>query len=170
MTFISTNRREFDSSQLALDIADGATIWYPASKVHDDDDGDKSTGDVVEDDDNEDDSDDNDVDEDLHKTATEIANKTDDYGFRSSTEDNSRIEPISGPGTSWMGKVPSYLLKVLAVGSQSGMHMASHSEEVTGSSFDAFLKGHADGSGMGELMGGQALLWDYTTVAELKQL
>ena len=57
-----------------------------------------------------------------------------------------------------------------AVGSQSSMHMAFHSEEVTRSSFDAFLKEHADGSGVGELMGGQALLQDYTTAVELKQL
>ena len=48
--------------------------------------------------------------------------------------------------------------------------MASHSEEVTGSSFDAFLKECSDRSSIGELMGGQALLWDYTTAEELKQL
>ena len=53
---------------------------------------------------------------------------------------------------------------------QSGMHMASCSEEVTGASFDAFVNARADGSSIGELMGGQALLRDYTTVAELKQL
>ena len=121
-------------------------------------------------DDDEDDSDGDGLDEDLHKTATEIATKTDDSCFCSDAEDNSRIEPISGPGTSWMGKVPSYSLKVPAVGSQSGMHMASHSKEVTGSSFDAFHKERADRSGIGELMGGHALLWDYTTAVELKQL
>ena len=48
--------------------------------------------------------------------------------------------------------------------------MASCSEEVTGFSFDAFLKEHANRSGIGELMEGQALLWDYTMVAELKQI
>ena len=69
-----------------------------------------------------------------------------------------------------MGKVPSYSLKAPAVGSQSSMHMASRSGEVVGSSFNAFLKERADGSGVGELMGGQALLQDYTTAAELKQL
>ena len=170
MTFISTNCREFHSGWLPLDITDGVAILYLASKVDDNNDGDESTGDVVDDDNNEDDSDDNDVDEDLHKMATEIANKTDDSGFHSGAEDNSRIDPISGPGTSWMGKVPSYSLKMLAVGFQSGMHTASHSEEVTGSSFDAFLKECANGSSVGELMGGQALLQDYTTVVELKQL
>ena len=56
------------------------------------------------------------------------------------------------------------------MGSQSGMHMTSCSEEMTGSSFNAFLKECADGSSLGELMVGQALLRDYTTVAELKQL
>ena len=122
------------------------------------------------DDSDEDDSNDDDLDGDLHKTATEIVNKTDDSSFHSGAEDNSRIEPISSPGMSWMGKVPSYSLRVPAVGSQSGMHMASHSEEATGSSFDAFVKDHANGSGVGELMGGQALLRDYTTTAELKQL
>ena len=170
ITFISTNHREFDSGWLALDITDGVAIWYLASKVDNDDDGDESTGDAVEDDNDEDDSDDDDLDEDLHKTVTEIANNTDESGFCSGAEDNSRIEPLSGPRTSWMGKVPSYSLKALAVGSQSGMHTASCSEEATGSSFDAFLKEHANGSGIGKLMGGQALLRDYTTVVELKQL
>ena len=80
------------------------------------------------------------------------------------------MEPLSGPGTTWMGKMPSYSLRALAVSSQSGMHMESCSEEVTGSSFDAFVNALTDGSGVGELMGGQALLQDYTTVAELKQL
>ena len=48
-------------------------------------------GDAVEDDDDEDDSDDDGLDEDLHKMATEIATKTDDSGFHSDAEDNSRI-------------------------------------------------------------------------------
>ena len=167
ITFVSMSRREFDSGRLTLDIADMAAIRYPTSRV---DDGDESTGEAAEDDNDEIDSNDEDVDEDLHKTVTEIATKTDDSGFRSDAEDGTRLEVISGPGTSWTGRVLSYSLKAPAVGSQSGMHTASHSEEVTGSSFDAFLKERADGSGVGELMGGQALLWDYTTVAELKQL
>ena len=166
MTFIYTNHREFDYGRLVLDISDGAAIRYLASKVEDDDDGDESTGDAVEDDNDEDDN----LDEDLHKTATDIANKMDDSGFRSSAEDNSKIEPLSRPGTTWMGKVPSHALRAPAVGSWSSMRMASRSEEVTGASFDAFINAHAEGSGIGELMGGQALLQDYTTVAELKQL
>ena len=170
MTFVSTSCREFDSGRLALDIADMVAIWYLVSRVDDVDDGDESTGEVAEDDEDEDDSDDEDVDEDLHKTATEIATKMDDSSFCSDAEDNTRLEVISGPGTSWTGRVPSYSLKALAVGSQSGMHTVSCSEEVTGSSFNAFLKEHADGSSVGKLMGGQALLRDYTMVAELKQL
>ena len=106
MTFVSMSRREFDSGRLMLDIADMAAIQYPASRVDDIDDSDESTGEVAEDDDNEDDSNDEDVNEDLHKTATEIATKTDDSGFRSDAEDNTRLEVISGPGTSWMGRVP----------------------------------------------------------------
>ena len=136
-----------------LDIADTVAIRYLASRVDDVDDGDKSTGEVAEDDGNEDDSDDEDVDEDLHKTATEIATKMDDSGFRSDAEDSTRLEVISGPGTSWMGKAPSYSLKALAVGSQSGMHMESRSKEATGSSFNAFLRERADRSGVGKLMG-----------------
>ena len=108
---------------------------------------------MAEDNDDEDDSDDEDVDEDLHKTATEIANKTDDSGFCSNAEDYTQLEVISGPGTSWMGRVPLYSLKAPAVDSQSGMHTAFHSEEVTRSSFDAFLKECTDVSSVGELMG-----------------
>ena len=170
MTFVSTSHREFDSHQLTFDIADAATIWYPVSRVDDVDDGDESTGEVAEDDSDEDDSDDEDVDEDLHKTATEIATKMDDSGFHSDAEDNDWVEAILGPRTSWMGKAPSYSLKALTVGSQGGMHTVSSSEEATKSSFDTFLREHAKGSGIGELIGGQALLRDYTTMAELKQL
>ena len=154
MTFVSTSHREFDSGGLALDIADTAAIQYLASRVDNVDDGNESTGEVVEDDGDEDDSDDEAVDEDLHKTVTEIATKMDDSGFHSNAEDNTWLEVILGPRTSWMGKVPLYSLKAPAVGSQSSMHMASHSEEVTGSSFDAFLKERTDRSGIGELMGG----------------
>ena len=170
MTFVSTSHREFDSGQLVLDIADTAAIWYPVSRVDNIDDGNKSTGEVAEDYGNEDDSDDEDVDEDLHKTVAEIATKTDNSSFRSEAEDNTQLEVISGPRTSWMGKAPSYSLKAPVVGSQSGMHTAPCSEEATGSSFNAFLREHADRSSIGELMGGQALLRDYTTAAELKQL
>ena len=170
MTFVSMSHRESDSGRLALDIADMVAIQYLASRVDNIDDGNESTGEVMEDDGDEDDSNDEDVDEDLHKMVTEIATKMDNSSFRSDAEDNTQLEVILGPGTSWMGKVPSYSLKAPAVGSQSSMHMVSRNEEVTGSSFDAFLKEHANRSGVGELMGGQALLQDYTTAVELKQL
>ena len=109
MTFISTNCREFNSGQLVLDISDGTAIWYPASKVDDEDSkGDESMGDVAENNDDDDDTEDeDDLDEDLHKTVTDIANKTDDSSFHSSAEDNPKMEPLSGSGTTWTGKVPS---------------------------------------------------------------
>ena len=169
MTFISTSHREFDSGQVMLDTSDDTAIWYPVSKVDDDKDGNRSTGDVVEDDDDEEYSDEDKIDEDLHKMVKDIANKTDDSGFWSGTEDNPKIKPLSGPGTTWMGNVPLYSLKAPVVNIQSGMSTASHSE-VTGASFDAFLNAHADRSSFSELMEGQALLWDYTMAAELRQL
>ena len=119
MTFVSMSRREFDSSRLTLDIADTVAIWYPVSRVDDIDDSNKSTGEVAEDEGDEDDSDDEDVDEDLHKTVTEIATKMDDSGFHSNAEDNTQLEVILGPGTSWMGKAPSYSLKAPTVGSRA---------------------------------------------------
>ena len=154
----------------SFDITDAAAIRYLALRVDDVDDGNESAGEVAEDDGDEDDSNDEDVDEDLHKTVTEIATKTDDSGFRSDAEDNDQVEAILGPRAAWTGKVPSYLLKALTVGSQSSMHTGSHSKGATESSFDTFLRECAEGSGVGELMGGQALLRDYTTVVELKQL
>ena len=108
MTFVSMSRREFDSGSLVLDIADMAAIQYPASRVDDIDDSNEATGEAAEDDDDEYDSNDEDVDEDLHKTATEIATKTDNSGFRSHAEDDTQLEVILGPGTSWMGRVPLY--------------------------------------------------------------
>ena len=50
------------------------------------------------------------------------------------------------------------------------MHTAPRREEVSGASFNAYVNAHANGSGIAELMGGQALLQDCTTAAELKQL
>ena len=158
MTFVSTSHREFDSSRLLLDVSDSAAIRYPASKVDDDDDTNNSTGDAVEDDDEEDDSDDDDLDEDLQKTVTEVANKTDDSGFWRGCEDTPKIKTLCGPRTTWMGKVPSYSLRAPTVSTQSGMHMASHSKEVTGASFNAFLNACTNRSSISELMEGQTLL------------
>ena len=124
----------------------------------------------MEDDDEEDDSDDDDLDEDLQKMATEVANKTDDSHFRRGPEDTPKIKTLCGPRTTWMGKVPSYSLRAPTVSTQSGMYMVSHSEEVTGASFDAFLNARTNWSSISELLEGQALLQDYTTADELKQL
>ena len=88
-----------------------AAIWYLASRVDDVDDGNESTGEVAEDNGDEDDCNDEDVDEDLHKMVTAIATKTDDSSFRSEAEDNTWLEVISDPGTSWMGKAPSYFFE-----------------------------------------------------------
>ena len=53
---------------------------------------------------------------------------------------------------------------------QSGMSTVSHGKEVAEASFDAFLNARADRSGVSDLMGGQALLQDCTSVVELSQL
>ena len=100
------SRREFDSGRLTLDITDKAAIQYLLSRVDDVDDGDESTGDAVEDDNNEDDSNDDNVDEDLPKQQQKLSPKTDDSSFRSDAEDNPWLEVISGPRTSWTGRVP----------------------------------------------------------------
>ena len=52
----------------------------------------------------------------------------------------------------------------------SSSQTVSRSGEVSGTSFDAYVSVHTDGSSVAELMGGQALLRDHTTMAELKQL
>ena len=106
MTLVSTSCREFDTSWLALDIADVRAIWYPVSKVDDNKDGNRSTGDAVEDDDDKDYYDEDELDEDLLKMAKDIANKTDDSGFQSGAEENPTIKPLLGLGTTWMGDVP----------------------------------------------------------------
>ena len=117
MTFISTSHREFDSSWLVIDIADGTAIWYLVLKVDDKDgDGDESTGDVVKDNNDDDDTEEeDDLNEDLHKMVMDIANKTDDSGFHSGAEDNPKIEVLTGSGMTWTGKVPSYSLRALGV-------------------------------------------------------
>ena len=174
ITFVSTSHREFDSSQLVIDITDGTAIWYPVSKVDDEDsDGDESTGDAAEDNDDDNDTEDeDDLNEDLHKMVTDIANKTDDSSFHSGAEDNPKIKVLTDSGTTWTDKVPSYSLRTLVVSysAQSGSQMVSHSGEVSGTSFDAYVSARINGSSVAELMGGQALLRDHTTLAELKQL
>ena len=173
MTFVSTSHRELDSHQLVIDISDRMAIQYPASKVDNKDgDGDESMGNVVEEDDDDDSEDEEDLDEDLQRMATEIANKTDDSSFCSSAEDNPKIEVLMGTETTWTGKVPSYSLGAPVMGTSilHSSHTVSRSGKMSEASFDAYVNAIADGSGVAELMGGEALLWECTTVAELKQL
>ena len=127
------------------------------------------------DNDNEDDNDsedDSDLDKDLQKAVLEVANKTDDSGFRSSIEDNPKIEVLPHSGMSWTSKAPSYLLGVSTGSSSflSSSHTVPGSEKVSGASFDDFVNESAGQSGIGELMKGQVLLRDNSMAAELKQL
>ena len=55
-----------------------------------------------------------------------------------------------------------------AISSRSRIHTASCNVEATRQSFDTFIKHRAAGSGVGDVMGGQALLWDFTTPQELE--
>ena len=104
--------------------------------------------------------------------AMEVANKTDNSSFYSGAEDNPKIEVLTGSETTWTGKVPSYSLRVPVVSysAWSGSRTVSCSREVSGASFDAYVNANANGSGIAELMGGQALFWNCTMAAELKQL
>ena len=130
MTFVSTNCINADQSIKASKVDDGEG------------EGDESTGETVEDNDDDDDTEDeDDLDEDLQRTAMDIANKTDDSGFRSRAEDNPKIEALTGSGTTWMGKVPLYSLRAPAVSysTRSSSQMASCSGEVSGASLMPML-------------------------------
>ena len=50
------------------------------------------------------------------------------------------------------------------------MHTAPRNIEAAGQSFDTFIKDHAAGSGIGDVMGSQALLQDFTTPQEFESL
>ena len=69
-----------------------------------------------------------------------------------------------------MGETPSYQIMAPAISSRSTMHTSSYNVEAAGQSFDTFIKHHDAGSGVGDLMGGQALLRDFTTPQELESL
>ena len=58
-------------------------------------------------------------------------------------------------------------MTALAISSHRGMHTLSCNAEAAGQSFDTFIKHRAAGSGVGDVMGGQALLQDFTTPQEL---
>ena len=139
---------------------------YPAAQVDEEDVG-NSTREIPDDDD---DDDDDDVDEDIQQTATEIGTKSDDSGFHGSGVRSTRIDPLTGPGVKWTGDTPCYQVTAPAISSCSGMHTASRNVEATGQSFNTFIKHPAAGSGVCDVMGGQALLWDFTTPQELESL
>ena len=167
MNFVCTCCTEYDAQRMILDISDATIIHYLAAQVDEEDAGD-STGEIPDNDD--DDDDDNDVDEDIQQTATEISTKSDNSGFHGSGVGSIRIDALAGPGVEWMGETPSYQMTAPAISSRSGMHTSSCNVEGTRHSFDTFIKHRAAGSGVGDVMGGQALLWDFTTPQELESL
>ena len=167
MNFVHTCRTEYYAQRMILDISDATIIHYPAAQVDEEDAGD-STGEIPNNDD--DDDDDDDVDEDIQQTATEIGTKSNDSGFHGSGVGNIRIDALVGPGVEWMGETPSYQMMAPAISSRRGMHASSCNVEAAGQSFDTFIKHHAAGSGIGDVMGGQALLRDFTTPQELESL
>ena len=167
MNFVCTCRTEYDAQRMILDIFDATIIRYLPAKVDEEDVGD-STGEIPDDD--NDDDDDDDVDEDIQQTATEIGTKSDDSGFHGSGIGSIKIDALTGPGVEWMGETPSYQMMALAISSCSAMLILSCNVEATGQSFDTFIKHRAAGSGIGDVMGGQALLQDFTTPQELESL
>ena len=148
---------EYDAQGMILDISDATIICYPAAQVDEEDVGD-STGEIPDDDDNDDD-----VDEDIQQTATEVGTKSDDFGFHSSGVGSTRIYALVGPGVEWMGEMPSYQMTAPAINSCCGMYTSSCNVEAAGQSFNTFIKHRAAGSSIGDVMGGQALLRDFTT-------
>ena len=164
MNFVCTCRTEYDAQRMILDISDAKIIRYPAAQVDEEDAGD-STGEILDDND-----DDNDEDEDIQQTATEIGTKSDDSGFHGSGVGSIRIDALAGPGVEWIGEMPSYQMTAPAISSHSGMHTSSCNVEAAGQSFDTFIKHRAAGSSVGDVTGGQALLWDFTTPQELGSL
>ena len=167
MNFICTCCTEYDAQRMILDISDATIICYPAAQVDEEDAG-NSTREIPDDDD--DDDDDDDVDEDIQQTATEISTKSDDSGFHGSGVGSIKIDALMGPGVEWMGETPSYPITAPAISSRSAMHTLSCNVEAAGQSFDTFIKHHAAGSSLGDVMGSQALLQDFTTLQELESL
>ena len=164
MNFVGTCHVEYDTQRMILDISDAMIIHYPAAQV-DKVGVDDSTREIP---DNDDDDDDDDMDKDIQQMAIEIGTKSDDSGFLSSGAGSIRIDALMGPGVEWMGEMPSYWMMATAISSCSRMHMASRNVEAAGQSFDTFIKDRAAGSGTGDMMGGQVLLWDFTTPQELE--
>ena len=166
MNFVCTCCTEYDAQRMILDISDATIIHYPPAQVDEEDAGD-STGEIP--DDNDDDEDD-DVDEDIQQMATEIGTKSDDSGFHGSGVGSIKIDALAGPGVEWTGETPSYQMMAPAISSCSGMHTLSCNVEAAWQSFDTFIKHSAAGSSVGDVMGSQALLRDFTTPQELESL
>ena len=147
LTVVTTNHKEFENKRMVVDISNEALIKYRVSNLDEDkvegngEDGHGNLQDMIADNEGEDYSnDDENVDNDVWRTALEMANKTDDSGFRSSIEDGGMIEELSGIGTQWTAMPPRYQLGMSA-GSSSfrGSHMAGLlcARDVTsGMSFD----------------------------------
>ena len=162
MNFVCTCCTEYDAQRMILDISNATIIHYLAAQVDEEDVG-NSTREILDDDDD-------DVDEDIQQAATEIGTKSDDSGFHSSGVGSIRIDALVGPGVKWTGEMPSYQMTAPAISSHSRMHTSSCNVEAARQSFDTFIKHHAAGSGIGDVMGGQALLRDFTTPQELESL
>ena len=169
MTLVSTNHWEYDSQRLVLDILDATAIWYLVSNI-DEESGSNGTAEGDKDEGDEDDSDSEEgLDKELQKTAREVANKTDDSGFWSGVEDNSKIEVLAGPGIIWTtGTAPLYPWQPTDPTSSSQDN--SNTASQCGASFNAYLQENTSWYGIMELMGGQRFLHDHTTEAELTQL
>ena len=166
MNFVCTCHTEYNAQRMILDISDATIIPYPAAQVDEEDAG-NSTGEIPDDDD--DDDDDDDV-ADIQQTATEIGTKLDDSSFHGSGVGSIRIDALMGPGVEWTGDMPFYQMTAPAISSRSGMHTSSCNVEAAEQSFNTFIKHRAAGSGVGDVMGGQALLRDFTTPQELESL
>ena len=166
MNFVGTCHVEYNAQRIILDISDVMIIHYPAAQVDEEDVG-NFTGEIPDDDN---DDDDDDVDEDIQQTVTEIGTKSEDSGFHGSGARSTRIDALTDPGVEWMGEMPSYEITAPAISSRSGIHTASRNIEATRQSFNTFIKDHAAGTGVGDVMGGQALLRDFTTPQELESL
>ena len=167
MNFVFTCRMEYDAQKMILDISDATIIRYPPAQVDEEDAGD-STREIPDDDDDDDDNDD--VDEDIQQMATEISTKSDDSSFHGNGVGSNKIDALVGPGVEWMGETSSYQMTAPAISSCSTMHTSSCNVEAAGQSFDTFIKHRAAGSGIGDVMGSQALLRDFTTPQELESL
>ena len=141
---------------MVLDISNEMTIRYLASKVDNnekemaDGNSDASMEDPAGDGEGDDDSlDDDDINDDLQQMPLDVANKTNDSGFRSSFDEN--------PSTLWTGVVPTYPVGVSAGSSSflSSSRLAMWNRTVSGVSFDEYVQKTARWSGIDELMGGQ---------------